>query len=99
MTRSTHNPAYVVFLSLLRSERKAKGVSQVQLAETLGNRQTFISKIENGERRLDVVELLEYLEGVGADASDFVTRLKARLRTGGRKDRKLAARKLVSRKR
>jgi len=92
MTRSTNHPGYVAFLKLLRAERTGRGVSQVDVAEFIGNRQTFVSKIENGDRRLDVVELLEYLDAIGADPADFVARLVTRLRTAGRKDHKLATR-------
>jgi transcriptional regulator with XRE-family HTH domain len=93
MTRSTHHPAYQVFLQLLRDERKALGVTQVALADSLGNRQVFVSKIENGDRRLDVVELLEYFDGIGGDAVAFVAKLRSALKRSGIRDRKLAVRK------
>jgi len=99
MTRSTNNPAYVAFLAQLRAERKAQGVSQVQVAETLGNRQTFVSKVETGERRLDVVELLGYLDAIGVDPAGFMERLRTRLRGILRKDRKLAVREAAARRR
>jgi transcriptional regulator with XRE-family HTH domain len=93
MTRSTHHPHYQAFLALLKAERKASGVTQVQLAEALGNRQVFVSKIENGDRRLDVVELLEYFDGIGGDAVNFVAKLKAALKRSSKSpDRKLAVR-------
>jgi len=93
MTRSTHNPAYVAFLALLRADRKASGLSQVYLAKKLGNRQPFISKMELGDRRIDAVELLAYLDAIGVDPGDFMTRLHAKVRSVLRKDRKLAIRK------
>jgi len=96
MTRSTHHPAYVAFLKMLREERRLNGVTQVELAAKLGNRQTFVSKIENGERRLDVVELLEYLESIGVDSSDFISRLREKLRgVTSRKNRKLSVKRAV----
>ncbi len=95
MTRSTQHPSYQAFLSFLRDERKSKGVTQVSLAEKLGNRQTFISKLENGERRLDVIELLEYLEAIGSDAATFVSQLKRQIKsTSKKRDRKLAIREV-----
>jgi transcriptional regulator with XRE-family HTH domain len=93
MTRSTHHPHYQAFLALLKAERKASGVTQVQLAEALGNRQVFVSKIENGDRRLDVVELLEYFDGINSDAVGFVAKLKSALKRHSKSQgRKLAAR-------
>ncbi|WP_428145753.1 helix-turn-helix domain-containing protein [Delftia acidovorans] len=65
MSLSTHNSDYQLLLSTLRAARKRAGVSQVELAERLGNTQTFVSKCERGERRLDVVELVEFSEALG----------------------------------
>ncbi|MBL8300278.1 MAG: helix-turn-helix transcriptional regulator [Rhodanobacteraceae bacterium] len=75
MTRSTHYPHYLAFLELLRESRKATGVTQVELAERLGNRQVFVSKIERGDRRLDVVDLIEYCNASGIDVVKFIKQL------------------------
>jgi len=97
MTRSTHHPAYLAFLKMLREERQMRGITQVELAKRLGNRQTFVSKLENGERRLDVVELFEYLENIGTDPVDFLSRLRPKLHGAtNRKNRKLAIRRTPS---
>lgn len=65
MTQSTHNPDYQLLLTVLKAARKRAGVSQVDLAERLGNTQTFVSKCERGERRIDAVELVEFAEALG----------------------------------
>lgn len=64
MAQSTHNPDYRLFLAVLRAAREGADVSQVELARRLGNTQTFVSKCERGERRLDVVELVEFAEAL-----------------------------------
>lgn len=69
MTRSTHHRHYRSFLTLLRDLREQAGVTQVELGERLGNTQTFVSKIERGERRLDVVEFTEICDALGTDPS------------------------------
>lgn len=46
-----------VFLRRLRNARKDSGLTQVDAARRLGRTQSFVSKAERGERRLDVVEL------------------------------------------
>ena len=51
------NREYIALRSLLRAIRKEAGVSQTELATRLGVPQSFVSKIESGERRLDIVEL------------------------------------------
>ncbi|MFA6232168.1 MAG: helix-turn-helix domain-containing protein [Rhodanobacter sp.] len=61
---STHHPHYQLLTKLLREVREQRGLSQVELAERLGNTQTFVSKVERGERRLDVVELIEFCEAM-----------------------------------
>lgn len=65
MAQSTHNADYQLLLTVLRAARKRVGVSQVELAERLGNTQTFVSKCERGERRIDGVELVEFAEALG----------------------------------
>ena len=67
MARSTHHHDYKLFLDLLRELRQERGVTQVALADRLRNTQTFISKFERGERRLDVVEAAEVIEALGLD--------------------------------
>lgn len=64
MTGSTHNPDYRLLLGVLREARKQQGVSQVELATRLGNTQTFVSKCERGERRIDLVEFVEFAEAL-----------------------------------
>ena len=65
MSQSTHNTDYQLLLSVIKAARKRVGVSQVELAERLGNTQTFVSKCERGERRIDFVEFVEFAEALG----------------------------------
>ena len=51
------NREYVALRSLLRAIRREAGISQAELATRLGVPQSFVSKIESGERRIDIVEL------------------------------------------
>ena len=95
MARSTHQLDYQTFLGLLRELRVRAGLTQVMLAKKLGQTQTFISKIERGERRLDLVEFVEVCEGLGIDPrvafDEFMTRRGARHPTSsklGRRKRK-----------
>ena len=50
----------------LRRVRLAAGLTQASLAEKLGVAQSFVAKVENGERRLDVVEFVRWMEAAGA---------------------------------
>ena len=67
MTRSAFTRKYARFRRLLADARRAKGVTQVELAKKLGRPQSFISKVEQGERRLDVIEFLEVARALKVD--------------------------------
>jgi transcriptional regulator with XRE-family HTH domain len=79
MTRSTHYPRYQRFLDALRAARQTAGVTQTELADRIGNRQVFVSKLERGDRRMDVVDLFEYCEAAGIDVLAFLGELKITL--------------------
>lgn len=53
---SIYSDEYQMVIKLLRTARKEKGLTQVTLAQALGRPQSFVAKMESGERRLDVVE-------------------------------------------
>ena len=55
-SKTIYSPEYIELIDILASERKRLDLSQAEVAEQLGLRQTDISKIENKERRLDVHE-------------------------------------------
>jgi transcriptional regulator with XRE-family HTH domain len=64
------------FLSLLREKRRAAGLRQADLARKLGQPQSFVSKYESGERRIDVFELGEICKTLGLTLVDFVRELE-----------------------
>lgn len=55
---SVYSDEYQRVINALKKARKDKGITQAQLAEALGKPQSFIAKVESGERRLDVVEFV-----------------------------------------
>lgn len=71
-----------VFLDLLNEYRYASGLSQEELAKRIGWRQTDISKVQRGVRRLDVIELHTWLGGAGQSLVEFVAELDRRLAAG-----------------
>lgn len=70
---------YEVLLELLRSRREAVGMSQADLAEWLGQNQATVSRVETGETRLDVIELHDWLAGLGIAFVPFMKALDTRL--------------------
>ncbi|MDE3102490.1 MAG: helix-turn-helix transcriptional regulator [Chloroflexota bacterium] len=63
---------YDAFLRKLRAARKRAGLTQVEAARRLGKPQSFVSKIESGERRVDVVELKAIAKAYGVPATYFL---------------------------
>ena len=64
-------------LRLLVSARRDAGLRQVDLAGRLGKPQSFVSKMERGERRLDVVELIVVARAIGVDEIGFLRMIAA----------------------
>ena len=57
------------------AERKQAGIRQIPLAKKLKRSQTWIARIESGERRIDVVEFLELADAIGFDAPAMLAML------------------------
>lgn len=74
--KSTYSEKYQALLVLLVTERKARGITQAALAEKLQQPQSFVSKIENGERRLDVIEFLEMANHLSIDPCEVIQKLQ-----------------------
>lgn len=64
------------FLSLVRQMRVDAGLRQADLAKKLGEPQSFVSRYESGERRLDVLELRQICSVLGVSLADFIKRLE-----------------------
>jgi transcriptional regulator with XRE-family HTH domain len=67
MPRSVHTDDYKRLIGLLVAARRAAGITQTDLARSLAKPQSYVSKIENGERRLDVVEFCDWVSALGTD--------------------------------
>jgi ribosome-binding protein aMBF1 (putative translation factor) len=80
MDKSIHSPEYAVFLRAFRDARRKAGLTQIDLANKIGQTQSFISKCERGERRIDVVELRAFCRAFGLTLMQFVTSFERRLR-------------------
>jgi transcriptional regulator with XRE-family HTH domain len=73
---SHFDPKHRRVRTLLRNIRVEKGLRQIDIAERLGEDQSFVSKYENGERQLDFVEVAEVCEALGISLTDFVRRFE-----------------------
>ena len=82
MQKSIHSDRYAVFLKVLREARDRAGLTQIQLAKKIGETQTFVSKCERGERRIDVIELRTFCRAFGLDLRQFVIMLERAISKG-----------------
>ncbi|MBR2690449.1 MAG: helix-turn-helix transcriptional regulator [Aquamicrobium sp.] len=62
-------------IALLIKKREAAGLTQVELANKLGRYQSFVARLESGQRRVDVVEFIRLAEILGFDASSAIKKL------------------------
>lgn len=68
MKRSLYSQKYEILRRWLKEERlKQKGLSIRKLAEALDIHHSIVGKIEQGERKLDVIEFVEYCDVLGVD--------------------------------
>jgi transcriptional regulator with XRE-family HTH domain len=70
--RGLHSEAYANFLERLRRARREAKLTQVEVAAQLKRPQSYVSKSESGERRLDVIELAEFARIYGKRLDFFV---------------------------
>lgn len=76
MTKSVFTEKYKLFKEMLIQAREAAGLNQRDLSERLSRPQSYVSKYERGERRLDVVEFLEVAEALDLDPIAFIKKLR-----------------------
>lgn len=79
MDKKLYKKRYSVFCEVLKRERTAHHITQVELARKMSEKQSWISKIELGKRRLELIKLLEYCDKIGITLTDFMFRMEGRL--------------------
>ena len=77
MPKSLRSQAHGVLIRELKSARLKAHMSQQQVADKLGVPQSFVAKVESGERRIDVVEFLNFVEAVEGSWKDILKRVDA----------------------
>ena len=67
MTRSINTDEMLALQDWLKNQRKSQNLTMQSLATRMARPNSFISKVEQGERRLDVVEYIWYCTALGVD--------------------------------
>jgi transcriptional regulator with XRE-family HTH domain len=76
MQKSIYTQQHQRLRELLIEARVKAGLTQVQVAERLGKPQSFVSKYENGERRLDVVEFVKVADALGVETESILSEVR-----------------------
>ena len=66
----------LTFLKLILDARKKSGFTQEKLAAKLKKNQSYISKYENGDRRLDVLEFMDAMHALNVDPVEIISDLE-----------------------
>ncbi|WP_151691089.1 helix-turn-helix domain-containing protein [Acinetobacter junii] len=69
---SIHDPRYQKLIKHLIRIRELKNVTQVELASSLKKHQSYVSKIENFDRRIDIIELYDWLNALNVSLISFL---------------------------
>lgn len=78
--KSTFTPAYTALRERLVSLRRRAGMTQRELADRVGRERSFVARIEQGERRIDLVEFVWVCEACGANPEREVSSLVRQFR-------------------
>lgn len=73
--KTIHSDNNKILLEWLTNKRMLLGTTQQQLSEALNKPQSFVSKYENGERRLDLIETIEICKALNADPHELINAL------------------------
>ncbi len=76
MARSLRTPGHRALMQVLIETRREARITQQELADRLNRSQSYVAKVETGERRLDVVEFIEWAEGIGASPALLMDRVQ-----------------------
>lgn len=82
--RSKHRPEYDRLREAIRGAREARRMSQRELSRRLNMMPTYITKVESGERRVDVVELADIARVLEADLSTLIAGVLSASEAGGK---------------
>lgn len=72
LLKTIASPGHRALVQALVDARKAAGLTQVQLSDALGCQQSLVARMESGQRRIDVIDVVRWARAVGASPQSFV---------------------------
>ena len=79
MSKTIYRPEHDVLLSILKRHRVEAGLTQAECSKALGRPQSFMSDIETGSRRLDIVQLRDLCKVLGVGLAELVAEFEKSL--------------------
>lgn len=79
MKKSLNSKEHKILLEMLYHLRVISGLRQSDLATLLNVPQSFVSKIESGERRIDLIELRAILKCTNTDITEFIIEFEKKI--------------------
>jgi len=77
MSRTLQSARHEALIALLVETRREAGLTQAQVAKKLKRYQSYVATVESGQRRIDVVEFLDFADAIGFDPRDAIKRLRS----------------------
>jgi transcriptional regulator with XRE-family HTH domain len=77
MSRTLRSARHEALIALLIEKRREAGLTQAQVAKKLKRYQSYVATVESGQRRIDVVEFLDFADAIGFDPRDAIKRLRS----------------------
>ena len=75
MSKTLRSARHDALIALIVERRKRAGLTQSGVAKRLKQYQSYVARVESGQRRIDVVEFIDLAEAIGFDPADVIRRL------------------------
>ncbi|MCF3191788.1 helix-turn-helix domain-containing protein [Pseudomonas bubulae] len=83
MPKAIYRPEYDIFLAILKARRIDSGMTQADCSHALGRPQSFMSDVERGVRRLDIIQIRDLCEVLGCALIDLIQEFESSLNKAG----------------
>lgn len=77
--KTVYTREYKLLCNWLITKRKAINLTQIELARLLDKPQSYVSKYENGERRLDIIEFLDIAKALRAEPGEIIMEIYSQI--------------------